>query len=565
MTGVRLYPHQQIAIDKLDNGKVLYGGTGVGKSITAAAYYMQREAPRDVYVITTAKKRDSLDWEKEFAPFKVGKERNATFAGVLTVDSWNNIRNYVNVKDAFFIFDEQRVVGSGTWTKSFVKIARANRWILLSATPGDTWLDYIPVFVANGFYKNRTAFKDEHVIYASWSKHPKVERYVGTGKLNAYRNQILVPMPYERHTVRKTEYITVDHDEERLHRAMVQRWNVYESRPIRDVAELFSVMRKVVNSDPSRLDAVKCLMQKHPKLIVFYNFDYELEMLRTLGSTEATSKVISQEERPSSQKTSSSSSTPAFPDLRTSQQNDQLIQELLPPSKTSSGSSVSSSRCGSGSGSSTLHTAGESSQNDCPILLESSKQGDADENGSEGSTSRSSPSSTRSRTSTSTSTPLVTKKADGGSSVDPTGQSDTLTIPTGGRSEWNGSTTDGPTSAQDAGCGCSSGTATPVSIAEWNGHKHEPIPQTDRWVYLVQYVAGAEGWNCTETDAMVFFSLTYSYKNFHQAYGRIDRLNTPFKELNYYVLKSKTFIDSAIMKALKEKRNFNESSTGIKI
>ena len=389
---IMLKPHQVDAVASLKSGKILLGGTGVGKSITAAAYYMEHQAPRDVYVITTAKKRDSFDWETEFVHFGVGREMSV--AGLLTVDSWNNIERFEDVQDAFFIFDEQRLVGSGAWTKSFLKIARSNTWILLSATPGDTWLDYIPVFIANGFYRTRTEFKREHVVYARYSKFPKVEQYLGEDKLNRLKKSIIVEMPYERHTVRHTHHVLVEHDKERLHQAMVLRWHVFEDRPIRDVAELFSVMRKIVNSDTSRRDAVLELMRKHKKLIIFYNFNYELDILRTLG--------------------------------------DALI--------------------------------------------------DGEE----------------------------------------------------------------------------------VEVAEWNGHKHQPIPSGGRWIYLVQYVAGAEGWNCTETDAMVFWSLTYSYKNWHQAYGRIDRMNTPFKDLWYYVLRSNAAIDAMIMRSLKEKRNFNESSSGIK-
>lgn len=386
---VELYRHQQEAVNKLRNGSILWGGVGTGKSRTAAAYYMKQESPKDVYVITTAKKRDSLDWEGEFAKFGVGKTVDATIAGVLTVDSWNNIGRYSDVSGGFFIFDEQRLVGSGEWSKVFIRIARRNNWILLSATPGDTWLDYIPVFIANGFYKNRTEFKREHVVYNTFSKFPKVDRYIQVSKLVKLRNQILVEMPYLRHTVRKSQDVIVDYDRELFDKVVKKRWHVYEERPLRDVAELFLVMRKVVNSSPSRMEAIRSLMLEHPRLIVFYNFDYELESLRSLA-------------------------------------------------------------------------------NSC-------------------------------------------------------------------------------------------------TLAEWNGHKHQDVPETDRWVYLVQYVAGAEGWNCIATNAMVFYSQTYSYKNWHQAHGRIDRLNTSYKELYYYTLKSDSLIDKAVAKSLAEKKSFNESRYASKL
>jgi len=380
---VDLYPHQRTAVDRLSNGKILWGGVGTGKSLTAAAYYMEKEAPKDVYVITTAKKRDSLDWEREFVKYGVYKSKDATVAGVLRVDSWNNIAKYKNVKGAFFIFDEQRLVGSGAWVRSFEFIAKRNNWILVSATPGDTWMDYVPVFIANGFYQNRTEFKRDHVVYNTYTKFPKIDRYTNVGKLVRLRNQLLVHMPYERHTIRHTKTLHVDHDSTLRDRVFKDRWHVYEDRPIRNVSELFYVARKVVNSDPSRLEMVRNLMVKHPRLIVFYNFDYELKALR------------------------------------------QLAEE--------------------------------------------------------------------------------------------------------------------------------------VTIAEWNGHKHEEIPETDRWLYLVQYVAGSEGWNCTSTNAEVFYSLTYSYKNWHQAFGRIDRLNTPFRDLYYYVLLSDSAIDQAVMKCLRGKKSFNEA------
>lgn len=381
---MELYPHQEKAVNDLHNGAVLWGGVGTGKSKVAMAYYICNEQPKNIYIITTAKKRESLDWEKEAAVYGVGKAKNATVSGILTVDSWNNIRKYKNVTDSFFVFDEQRLVGAGIWVKSFLEIAKCNTWILLSATPGDSWTDYIPVFIANGYYKNRTEFKREHVVYNHYSKFPKIDHYVSVGKLIAYRKKILVEMPYEMHTIRNTTEIRVDYDKDLWFQVAKLRWHVYENRPIKDVAELFMLMRKVVNSDPSRIAAVRKLMITHPRLIIFYNFNFELEALRMLSDE--------------------------------------------------------------------------------------------------------------------------------------------------------------------------------VEIAEWNGHKHEKIPDSERWIYLVQYIAGAEGWNCVATNSMVFYSLTYSYKFFHQSYGRIDRLDTPFTELYYYILKSNSPIDKAVMTSLKNKKNFNEKS-----
>ena len=379
----KLLPHQLDALVSLDSGKVLYGGVGAGKSIVALAYYMENQAPRDIYVITTAKKRDSLEWQGEAAIFGIGEQYYGTVAGVLNVDSWNNIDKYIDIENAFFIFDEQRVVGHGAWVKNFLKIVPHNQWVLLSATPGDTWLDYAPLFIANGWYKNITQFKREHVVYAPYVRFPKVIRYLNEEKLERLRNELLVEMPYVSHTERILNYIPVQYDKELMDWIIKNRWNVFEDRPIVDMGELFRLMRMIVNSDSSRLEAVRFILKMHPKLIIFYNFDYELEILRNLE----------------------------------------------------------------------------------------------------------------------------------------------------------------------------------FAVGEWNGHRKTPIPNADKWVYLVQYVAGSESWNCTETDTMVLYSLTYSYKNFIQSQGRIDRLDTPYTQLYYYILESNAPIDAAVKRALSDKKSFNERNS----
>jgi len=404
LAGVELGKHQLKAIEEMKNGCILNGDVGTGKSRTAIAYYVLRackgdlringfgdyvkmQLPMDLYIITTAKKRDNLDWEEEAAPFGLSTSREFNSDGVKVVtDSWNNIEKYKDVKNAFFIFDEQRLVGSGSWVKAFLKIAKANQWILLSATPGDVWMDYCPVFLANGFYKNKSEFVERHVVYKRFVKFPSIDRYVGTGTLLRHLRNITVYMPYPRHTTRHIQYVPVDFDKEKFERVWKKRWHIYEDRPLKDVSELFIVARKLVNSHASRLRAISELLDKHDRLIVFYNFNYELEDLRTLG---------------------------------------------------------------------VLHG---------------------------------------------------------------------------------------------------------ISSAEWNGHKHDAVPTSRRWLYLVQYTAGAEGWNCITTDAMAFFSLNYSYKINHQSKGRIDRLNTKYTDLYYYILKSDSLIDRAILKSIMEKKNFNEKA-----
>lgn len=395
----KLRDYQLEAVRKMKNGCILVGGVGSGKSRTALAYYFTEAGGcldpyspikyknSDLYIITTARKRDTLEWEEELAHFLLSTdpEKNAINGNKVVVDSWNNIQKYKDVVGAFFIFDEQRVVGSGAWVKAFLKIAKFNRWILLSATPGDTWSDYIPVFIANGFYKNKTEFTREHIVYSHFTKFPKIDRYVNTGKLIRLRNQILVDMDFKRETTAHHEDVYVKYDISKYKDAGRLRWDPFKDEPITNASGLCYVWRKIVNTDESRQIALLEIFEKHPRIIIFYNFDYELEILKGLYYGEK------------------------------------------------------------------------------------------------------------------------------------------------------------------------------VEIAEWNGHKHQPVPDSKTWIYLVQYNAGAEGWNCVKTDTIVFYSQNYSYKVMQQSAGRIDRLNTPYKDLYYYHLKSRSGIDLAISKALSAKKNFNES------
>lgn len=385
------------AVNKMSNGCILNGGVGSGKSRTGLYYYFKEQGgsidpdyipmqnPKDLYIITTAMKRDSLEFEGELANFLMSKNPEANFyKNKIVIDSWNNIKKYKDIVGAFFIFDEDRVTGNGTWVKTFLNIARKNKWIILSATPGDTWEQYIPVFIANGFYKNKTEFNREHVIFSRFTKYPKIERYVNTGRLLRQRNQILVDMDFNRATVPHHEDIYVNYDILKYKNAMKTRWDPFKNEPIQQASGLCYVLRRIVNEDESRQVALLELLEKHTKAIIFYNFDYELDLLKEI---------------------------------------------------------------------------------------------------------------------------------------------------------------------------CNDGKR---KVAEWNGHNHQPVPVGENWVYLVQYTAGAEGWNCVTTDTIIFYSQNYSYKTVTQAAGRIDRLNTRFVDLYYYHFKSKSSIDLAISKAINEKRQFNE-------
>ena len=394
-----LYDYQIDAVNNMRNGCILNGGVGSGKSRTGLYYYFKEQGgsinqdyipmknPKDLYIITTAMKRDSLEWEGELTYFLLSKNPEVNYyKNKVVIDSWNNIKKYKDVYGAFFIFDEDRVTGSGVWVKTFLNIARKNNWIILSATPGDQWSDYIPVFIANGFYKNKTEFISEHIQYDPHCRnYPKIIGYRNTGRLIRLRNQILIDMDFTRHTTPHHEDIYVKYDISKYKDTIRNRWDIFKNEPIQQASGLCYVLRRIVNSDESRQVALFEIFEKHPRIIVFYNFDYELDILKGMYF---------------------------------------------------------------------------------------------------------------------------------GDNVD---------------------------------------------IAEWNGHAHQPVPNGKSWVYLVQYTAGAEGWNCIKTDTIVFYSQNYSYKVLAQACGRIDRLNTPYMDLYYYHLKTRSGIDLAISKALAQKKQFNET------
>ena len=403
MAIVKLRDNQADAVKRMHTGCILWGGVGSGKSITSLAYYYTQYGgqmntknyvrmvnPPDLYIITTAHKRDLLEWEGELAKFYLSPDPKVNlYSNKIVIDSWNNIKKYTDVKNAFFIFDEQRLVGYGAWVKAFFKISANNKWILLSATPGDSWSDYMPVFIANGFFKNKTDFERKHVIFNPFIKYKSVLRYTNEGILIKMRNRILVKMEDPgRETTRHYETIMVTYDRMKYDIVGMDRWDIYNNKPIENASAYCYLLHKVVNSDPSRTSAITNIMTKHPKVIIFYNYDYELLILRNL-----------------------------FKDFK--------------------------------------------------------------------------------------------------------------------------------------------------NVAEWNGHKHEPVPSGDSWAFLVQYTSGCEGWNCTTTDTIIFYSQNYSYKVMEQAAGRIDRINTPYKDLYYFYLKSTAKIDKAISVALSKKKKFNEKAFAV--
>jgi superfamily II DNA or RNA helicase len=372
---IKLYKHQIDAVKNLKSGSILCGGVGTGKSLTAIEFYKQNYKDRPLFIITTARKRDSLEWHSECNKMQVKA----------IIDSWNNIKKYKKTIKAFFILDEQRLVGSGVWVKSFLSISRRNKWILLTATPGDTWTDYIPVFVANNFYKNKSEFLREHAIFNRFTKYPQIDRFIEVDKLLQYKKQIVVDMWYEKQTNPISKTIQADYEKDLYDVVDKKRWNPYNERPIRNIANTCFLLRKVTNSNPTRIEILHKIYKEHKKIIVFYSFDYERDIIRSYAKNKK------------------------------------------------------------------------------------------------------------------------------------------------------------------------------IKLQEWNGHNHEEVPTSQRWIYLVQYMAGAEGWNCTETNTIVFYSSNYSYRQTVQAAGRVDRLNTLYKDLYYYHITSNAPIDKAIKKAHDNKKDFNEN------
>lgn len=384
MESRELYSNQHEAVEKLRSGSILCGKTGSGKTITALFFYKIYYPNLELYVITTAKKRDTKDWEEE-----------ASLIGIdnIVVDSWNKICDYTNNTGKFFIFDEQRVSGYSKWAKSFIKIARRNKWILLSATPGDVWMDYISVFVANGFYRNKSDFLNQHVEYYPFSNYPKIKRYHNISKLERLRNTILVKMYPNRITHRNRKYHYCEFDDVLYSDTLSNRWHIYENHPIENPSQMTQVARRIVNESDDRQRCLKEILENNDRVIIFYNYNYELDLILNVCKT-------------------------------------------------------------------------------------------------------------------------VDKDFD---------------------------------------------------ISQWNGKIHDELPQSDKWVYIVHYYS-AEGWNCTTSNTIVFYSLNYSYKIMEQAEGRIDRpaSKNANSDLFYHYLVSASSIDRSIMRALSLKRKFNEVAWGEK-
>lgn len=397
--GPFLFDYQMDSVTRMHNGCILVGSVGSGKSRTGLFYYFKEcggwideygykpmTNPKDLIIITTAKKRDSLEWLGELAHYLLYPDENGKtrFGNTIVVDSWNNIGKYKDYENAFFLLDEQRLVSYGSWTKSFLKIAKYNDWIMLSATPADTYSDYLPVFLANGYFRTKTEFNQEHVVFSRYTKYPKIDRYINTTRLDRLVQRTLVTMDYTHKINKHNEDVFCSYNIGLYRDTIRNRWDYFNNEPLKDAGGLCYALRRLVNSDESRQVKLLEILENHPRAIIFYNYNYERDILLSLA------------------------------------------------------------------------------------------YGDG------------------------------------------------------------------------------------VEVAEWNGHAHQPVPAGDKWVYICQYTSACEGWECIRTNCTIFFSQTYSYKVLTQAAGRIDRLNTPYDDLYYYHLRTRSGIDLAITRALNEKRKFNE-------
>jgi len=376
LTDISMYEYQLEAIDKLQSGMILWGNVGSGKSRTSLYFYCKNYSNKKLLIITTAQKRNNGEWLEECKVFGLKP----------IIDSWNNIRKYEKYENYFIIFDEDHLTGYGAWSKTFIKMAKCNDWLVLTGTPGDNYSEFMTVFIAKGWYKNKRDFEENHVIYSRYSKYPKVDRYINQGLLEKHRRDILVKMFVEKRPRVHKEIVITQYDISKYKKAYKDKRDE-NNKPFKNATAFCLYLRKICNEDESKIVKVRELLLKHNKVIIFYNYLYEKEILLKLLKT-----------------------------MRT------------------------------------------------------------------------------------------------------------------------------------------------FNVGEYNGQHHDDIPIGERWAYLCQYTAASEGWNCLLCDTMIFFSMNYSYKAMEQAAGRINRVNTPYKDLYYYYLRTTSSIDLSINRALSTKKNFNEST-----
>ena len=91
-------------------------------------------------------------------------------------------------------------------------------------------------------------------------------------------------MEDQRHTIRHNEDIYCDYDKLMYKSIFRDRWNYDKDKPIENASELCYQARKVVNNDTSRLTKIIDIQRRKKKVIIFYNFDYELEAMKNLFS-----------------------------------------------------------------------------------------------------------------------------------------------------------------------------------------------------------------------------------------------------------------------------------------